>query len=170
MYTLACVMSYAHAAASSDDDEQDWSDWDEADDAEPTKSLFCAEVLPSARAALDHDTTHYGFDLRLFIRQVRLEAVNSSPGRDPMYCLAGCRAAYRNTIPFVASISSEKSPQQAEIRSSSSTTPCAQESIAGTMMNTCDPRYKMTHCCFTTLTNIGMMAHPKSKPGLQIQF
>ena len=53
-------MSYAHAAASSDDAEKDWSDWDEADDAEPTKSLFCAEALPSARAALDHDTTHYG--------------------------------------------------------------------------------------------------------------
>ena len=81
-------MSYALAAASSDDEEQDWSDWDEADDAEPTQSLFCTDILPSAREALDHDTKHYGFDLRQFIRQVRLSPVAqsiSSLGHVSMY-------------------------------------------------------------------------------------
>lgn len=61
--------------SSGDDEEQDWSDWDEMQDAEPTQSLFCSELLPSARQALDHDAKHYGFDLRHFRQQVWLSPV-----------------------------------------------------------------------------------------------
>lgn len=65
------------------DDEKDWSDWDESDDAEPTQCLFSADVFPSSRQALDHDTEHHGFDFRQFRQQVRLQALRICTGDLP---------------------------------------------------------------------------------------
>ena len=56
--------------ATSEEDERDWSDWGEDDDDAATKSLFSADILPSAQQAIAYDAREHGFDLRSFRCQV----------------------------------------------------------------------------------------------------
>ena len=57
-----------------DDQDSDGS-WesdadDELDSGEKAQCLFSGDVLPSSAAALEHDKTHFGFDLAKYISQV----------------------------------------------------------------------------------------------------
>ena len=57
-----------------EDDDSDAS-WetdgeDEVDAGEKAQCLFSKDVFPSSAAALEHDKTHYGFDLAKYVCQV----------------------------------------------------------------------------------------------------
>ncbi|GLC40712.1 hypothetical protein PLESTB_000030300 [Pleodorina starrii] len=56
--------------------EEEWEEWQgEAADADEdvTKSLFGPERLPNPEAAMDHDAAKFGFDIRQFAIQERLD-------------------------------------------------------------------------------------------------
>ncbi|WIA42932.1 hypothetical protein OEZ86_008845 [Tetradesmus obliquus] len=79
--------------------DDEWEEWDgdeEEDDA--TRSLFCDVVLPSPEAAFEYDATHYGFDIRQFKIERRLDDYDTirvinfirrevAGGRDPLPAL-----------------------------------------------------------------------------------
>lgn len=79
--------------------DEEWEEWDgdeEEDDA--TRSLFCDVVLPSPEAAFEYDATHYGFDIRQFKIERRLDDYDTirvinfircevAGGRDPLPAL-----------------------------------------------------------------------------------
>ena len=57
------------------DDEDSEGSWesdadDEVDAGEKTQCLFSGDVFPTSAAALEHDRTHFGFDLAKYISQV----------------------------------------------------------------------------------------------------
>ena len=54
------------------DSDDSWES-DTAEDlkcGEKTKCLFSDDMLPSSAAALEHDRTHFGFDLEKYIARV----------------------------------------------------------------------------------------------------
>ena len=58
------------------DDQDSEGSWDsdeddEVDSSEKAQCLFSGDVFPSSAAALEHDRTHFGFDLANYIYQVR---------------------------------------------------------------------------------------------------
>ncbi len=67
------------------DSEGSW-DSDENDEVvsgERAQCLFSGDVYPSSAAALEHDKTHFGFDLAKYISQVC--------GPSPCQCPVGIR-------------------------------------------------------------------------------
>lgn len=52
--------------------EAEWDEWQEGDEwqEDATQSLFGPEKLPSAEAAMQHDATQHGFDLKAYAAQV----------------------------------------------------------------------------------------------------
>ncbi|KXZ55523.1 hypothetical protein GPECTOR_2g1072 [Gonium pectorale] len=80
--------------------EEDWDEWQGDDtDEDATKSLFGQERLPNPEAAMEHDASKYGFDIRQFAIQERLDeygiirVINYirsevAAGRDPLPALA----------------------------------------------------------------------------------
>ncbi len=57
------------------DDEDSEGSWetdadDDVDTGEKTQCLFSGSTFPSSAAALEHDKTHFGFDLAQYISQV----------------------------------------------------------------------------------------------------
>ncbi|GIL79699.1 hypothetical protein Vretimale_12350, partial [Volvox reticuliferus] len=89
-------------AVGGEDGEEDWDEWqDDAgdEDEDETKSLFGPERLSNPEAAMAHDAAQYGFDLRQFALQERLDeygiirVINYirsevAAGRDPRPALA----------------------------------------------------------------------------------
>ncbi|CAL5225398.1 g8207 [Coccomyxa viridis] len=87
------------------DDENSEGSWesdadDEVEAGEKTQCLFSGDVFPSSAAALEHDKTHFGFDLGKYISQVGMDEyevircinyirTSVSQSRDPRSELAG---------------------------------------------------------------------------------
>ncbi len=51
------------------DDDWETDSGDEIEEEAATKCLFSDDVLPSVTAALEHDTTHFGFDFAQYVKQ-----------------------------------------------------------------------------------------------------
>ena len=51
---------------------QEWDEWEDDGEGEeqPAQSLFSDALLPTPEAALEHDATQHGFDLRKYRQQV----------------------------------------------------------------------------------------------------
>ncbi|KAF6259626.1 S-adenosyl-L-methionine-dependent methyltransferase [Scenedesmus sp. NREL 46B-D3] len=79
--------------------DEEWEEWDGDDEEEDaTRSLFCDVVLPTPEAAFAYDATHYGFDIRQFRIERRLDDYDTirvinfirrevAAGRDPLPAL-----------------------------------------------------------------------------------
>ena len=67
---------------------QEWDEWEEDEEEQQAQSLFSDALLPTPEAALEHDATHHGFDLREYRQQVREMACCAATHKNVCVCRA----------------------------------------------------------------------------------